>query len=234
MTITKFSAEVLENLLLAPGVHHIVLGLQNPSEIDFTAGQYATFILNPSIRRSYSFCSSPKLKNRLELCADNYAGGPGSAWLDSLKTKDHVEFLAPLGKFMVDHNSSKEKVFVATGTGIAPIRSMIFDLLEREPVQKVILLFGIRSQENGLFFADFEKLAQKNKNFLYQPIISQPSEGWLGEKGRVNYLLEKMDKDYCLNSKFYLCGNHHMINGVKEQLKRIGVLPEDIHFEQFY
>ncbi|MBI3980588.1 hypothetical protein HY345_01160 [Candidatus Microgenomates bacterium] len=235
MTITKYTAEIVENTLFSPIVRHLTLSLIDPREINFTAGQYATFIISPSARRSYSFCSNPRIKNIVELCTDNLPQGVGSSWWNKLHVHNQVEFLAPLGKFIVDINLEKEKIFIATGTGIAPIRSMILDLLENQKYKQPLrLFFGVRNEENKLFFEHFRQLEDKYPNFIFQPVISQPNGEWQGEKGRVNDLVSKTEPKSLNRSEFYLCGSHSMIVGIKEQLMTMDVNQEDVHFEQFY
>ncbi|MBI3384859.1 hypothetical protein HY030_01560 [Candidatus Gottesmanbacteria bacterium] len=238
MAITKFRAEVWENNLIDGNVHWVKFKLLEPLEIVFQAGQYGTYIINDSTRRTYSFCSSPQQNTLTETCVDTSPEGLGSQWLENLKKGDVVEFLAPLGHFVVDKESPKDIIFVATGTGISAIRSMIADLLSGEiggdRERKISLVFGVRDEDHQLFFEEFENLAKEKTNFSFYPILSQPKKNWQGKAGRVNNILKTLKAEQLINSKFYLCGNHEMIEGVKKQVLGLGVKIEDIHWEQFY
>ncbi len=244
MAITKFKAEVWENKLINDKVQWVKFKLVEPSEISFQAGQYGTFIINDRTRRTYSFCSPPSQNNLTEICVDTTPQGLGSHWLKSLKPGDRLEFLGPLGKFRVDKTSGKDIVFVATGTGISPIRSMMADLWSEEvggdqgrsgdKERRISLIFGVRDEKHRLFFEEFEKYAKENTNFSFYEILSQPKKDWKGAVGRVNNILKTINQQQLINSKFYLCGNRDMIEGVKEQLAGLGVKMEDIHWEQFY
>ena len=122
--ITEWSREVTPRVWVAR------FALENPKEMDFLAGQYCSFKLSESIRRTFSISTSPEEKHAFEICADIRPMGPGSVWLMNLKPGDPVEFVGPLGKFVIDRESPRDRVFIATGTGIAPIRSMIYETLE--------------------------------------------------------------------------------------------------------
>lgn len=243
MAITKSKAEVLENNLIDGSVRWVKFKLIDPLEISFQAGQYCTYIINDTTRRSYSFCSNPSQKSVIEVCVDTSPQGAGSQWLGGLKPGDKLEFLGPLGGFGVDKSSEKEIVFMATGTGISPIRSMIADLLNKGnggnegdggKLRKITLIFGVRDEEHKIFFEEFEKYVRENTNFSFFPIMSRPKGEWKGRVGHVNDLISANNQQLIANSRFYLCGNRDMIEGVKKQLLDLGVKIEDIHREQFY
>lgn len=231
----KFQGTVTDKKILSPSVFEISIRLDQPSEIDFIAGQYATFIISPSVRRSYSIASVPWQKNTINLCVGHTAGGPGSLWIKEMKVGDQVEFLGPLGKFIVNKETVNQKIFIATGTGIAPFLSMIRDLLEKDLSKDSLkLFFGVRSEEDRIYFASFEDLAKKYPNFIFQPILSRPNSKVDGAlSGHVDLLIDRLPNDELLNSEFYLCGRKEMINSVKEKLIGLKVLPGNIFMELF-
>ena len=231
MALTRFTALVLENKEIATHIRWFRFSLGYPSEISFTAGQYATYIINDSTRRTYSFCSPPIQNTETEICVDTMPQGKGSKWLEALKINDQINFLAPLGHFTVNKDSNKNKIFIATSTGISPIRSMISECIMYNVQFTITLIFGVRSEDRAVFFDEFTELAKKYANFSFYPILSQPKGQWQGRVGHVNDVLDEIKKN---NSEFYICGNKKMIEGVKDQLIARGVNEEDICHEQFF
>ncbi|MBI3954411.1 hypothetical protein HY333_00025, partial [Candidatus Collierbacteria bacterium] len=110
------------------------LALEFPDRFDFLAGQYVSLKVDEAgIRRSYSIASKPNGK-MIDLLVNVGPMGVGSRYVLGLKEGDGVEVLAPVGKFVVDESkmmNGKNKLFIATGSGIAPFRSMVMDLLTR-------------------------------------------------------------------------------------------------------
>lgn len=206
------------------------LRMERPSSILFIPGQYCSFILGDTVRRNFSFTTPPSLPSAFEICADVTPMGPGSRWILAVKPGDTVEFLGPLGRFVVDDESPRRKVFVATGTGIAPIRGMILDAFEKNPSGEVSLYWGLRFERDLFWQEDFQNIVKKHPSFYYVLTLSRPEGEWLGNVGRVTKHLvhDARDADY------YLCGNKEMIYEVRDHLLREKILESQIKSELFY
>lgn len=213
--------------------------LQFENDFDFAAGQYVSLKVDPSgTRRPYSIASPPG-GNTIELAVDVSPMGVGSKYILGLKEGDSVEALGPVGNFTLSSKNAKaNKLFIATGSGIAPFRSMIFDLLKKHKYQgEISLIWGMRYEED-LFWQ--EELLQLNKdfaNFSYKVILSKPGERWHGEQGHVgdclrNHFMEKMTD--LSQWEFFLCGSQAMIMETGAYLAGKGTAKEDIHFEKFF
>ena len=117
-------------------------------EISFKPGQFVNLIFESEGKRflkPYSIASSNKLKRQIELCVNLVENGRTTPYLFRKKIGDKVKVKGPLGLFKLDDKSQKEKiVFIATGTGISPLRSMILNLIENETDKQLHLIFGIR------------------------------------------------------------------------------------------
>lgn len=213
-------------------VYNARFTMQTPANLIFIAGQYGSFVINPTTRRTYSFASLPRDNSSIETCVDLTPRGPGSLWLMSLKPGEVVQFLAPLGRFVVNKENTKRKVFVATGTGISAIRSMLLDVLESGTLS-CSLYWGVRHEENMFWDDQFELLAKKHSNFSFTRIVSQPKGQGQERIGRVTNFVTKEEKDLT-NSEFYLCGNRQMIYDMKELLIEKSVPEEQIKSELFY
>lgn len=195
--------------------------------MEFQAGQYGTVIINGTTRRQYSFCSDPKHTDTVSMVIDTKPMGPGSTYFLSKKVGDAIQMLAPLGRFIVIP-SERSKVMIATGTGIAPIRSMILDNVSTTPIT---LYWGLRHETDVYWDAEFTALAKLYPTFVYHLVLSQPRGIVSWKTGHVTDMvrsgLVSGDVDY------YLCGNPHMISEVQSYLLANNVAIEQIKTELF-
>jgi len=120
---------------------------------------------------------------------------------------------------------------VATGTGIAPIRSMLFDRLERGPSRAVTLFWGLRSERDLYYQDELETLARRHANFNFLTTLSRPEGSWKGQTGRVTRLVDERIASVD-NLAVYLCGNSGMIKDVSAIINRRGLCP--IYREKYY
>ncbi|HET6371190.1 MAG TPA: FAD-binding oxidoreductase, partial [Nitrospiria bacterium] len=183
--------------------------------------------------RPYSIASSPEEKEIIQLCFNLVRGGPGSTYLSSLKTGEEISFFYPMGYFLLNETSTRDILFVATGTGIAPLRSMIHHLFNVGNDRKMTLYWGLRSERDLYYQEEFLGLAENHPSFRFVTTLSKPTEGWSGARGRVtHHLEEKIDGVDRLEA--YLCGNGEMIREVRQILVGKGMDRKTIHYEKFY
>ncbi|MFQ5452091.1 MAG: ferredoxin--NADP reductase, partial [Candidatus Paceibacterota bacterium] len=166
--------------------------------------------------------------------------GLGSEYLKSLNEGDEVFWKGPAGVFVL-HSLDRDKVFITTGTGIAPVRSMIASaILESTDSNPSYTLFwGQRTAEDAYFKDEFEAIAHKHSNFAYTICLSRERELKKGEvcvKGRVNsYVTEYLRKrsDLLGRVEFYLCGSKSIVDSLKTFLEGLQVPTKNIYFEKF-
>ncbi len=229
------SAQVSRIRDLTYDVREISLHLVDPPQLDFKAGQFISFeVFNEGLKRPlvrpYSIASPPS-QREITLVLNLIAGGPGSTYLFSLKAGDKTRFTGPAGSFYLREDVTRDLLFVATGTGIAPFRSMLLTLFERGVSRPVTLYWGLRSQRDLYYQEELEGLARAHQNFACVTTLSRPENGWAGERGRVTRLVEERVssvKDLAV----YLCGNNGMIKAVTEMVRKKGLCP--IYREKFY
>src|SRR5579884_1380889 len=126
---------------LCPEIRHFVFEVAGAEKLDFKPGQFVSFtevLHDKKVTRAYSIASPPD-GNRFELCLNRVQEGMFSPWLFAMKPGDEVEMKGPLGYFVV-RNPGRDVIFVATGTGIAPFRSMLKAHVGRPPAQQYTLL----------------------------------------------------------------------------------------------
>jgi NAD(P)H-flavin reductase len=235
MPIQHFTATVSQVRDLTHDVREINLRLLDPPAIVFKAGQFISFeVLNPHIQRPvvrpYSIASPPSRPD-IDLVLNLVAGGPGSTYLFGLKEGDETRFNGPAGSFYLREDDSRAHLFVATGTGIAPLRSMLYAFLERGNSRPVSLYWGLRNERDLYYQDELGRLANAHSNFSFITTLSRPESGWAGERGRVTRLVEERITSV-QDLAVYLCGNGGMITEVTEILRKKGLCP--VYREKYY
>jgi NAD(P)H-flavin reductase len=226
-------ARLIESLEIAPEVRHFVFEAPEVQEFYFIPGQFVSFnavFEDKTITRPYSIASPPH-GNRFELCLNRVKEGYLSPYLFSLAPGDQIEMSAPLGYFVL-RNPGKDALLVATGTGIAPFRSMLHAYLGQGDTRGLTLIFGVRYEQTLLYRPEFEELAAKHPNFRFWPTLSRPEPGWTGRAGHVQQhvpeaLGERRDLDV------YICGLKLMVDDVRAMLKARGFDRKQIIYEKY-
>ncbi len=210
--------------------------LQLPENISFKAGQFIQFqvpeyeLTDESVYRAYSVSSSPSEKDKLELEIRYVPNGICTTYVHKhLKEGDKVTINGPYGDFYL-RDSQREIICIAGGSGMAPIKSILLDMMENGIDRKATYFFGART-EKDLFLVDkMKEIEKKLPNFKFVPVLSQPEEGsnWEGAKGLVTQEVEKYFSKLD-NHEAYLCGSPGMIDACVKVLTGLG-MPEDLIF----
>jgi len=227
--VEKYKAIIMENRKQTPNVHTLVL--RPDKEIDFKPGQYIMVDIpqdDKILKRAYSICSSPLKKNEIELCIKKIKDGRASNYLCKLEEESSLNIMGPIGIFTL--NKENSFVFLASGTGIAPLRSMILYLLESKTNKKIILFYGMREEQDIVFRNEFEELSKKHENFTFVPVLSRQT--WHGEQGHVQDVCGKYIKNM-KNAGFYICGLQNMVDNTVKFLKDKGFPDKQIHYEKY-
>ncbi|MCR4264483.1 MAG: FAD-dependent oxidoreductase [Candidatus Roizmanbacteria bacterium] len=222
---------------LSPKVFSFNCALRNPPSIQFIPGQFVSIDVGNKKRRSYSIVSSPSHENEIHLIVDIAPGGPGSQYFSKLDVNQEITIKGPMGRFGLASETGNI-VFLAAGTGIAPFRSMIDDVIEK---QTAVEDFSLRSlylylsfrYEADIFWKDyFELLEASTPNFHFLLTLSQPEATWNGCQGYVQSCMERQLLK-SPDSHFYICGGNSMVEGVRSFLREELVSEDHIHFEPF-
>jgi CDP-4-dehydro-6-deoxyglucose reductase len=236
MPLQLYQARVERFRNLTHDVREIDFRLSDPKEITFKAGQFVSFDvlsprLNKPVTRPYSVASPPSQRDRVTLLLNLVPGGPGSTYLFSLKEGDETRFKGPAGSFYLKEDGTRDLLLVATGTGIAPFRSMVYHLLEQRYSRRITLYWGLRSQRDLYYQDELQALAARHANFQLVTTLSRPEPGWTGETGRVTRLVEEQVTSVA-DLSVYLCGNSGMLEDVTALVRKKGLCP--IHKEKWY
>ncbi len=233
MAVQEYLCEVKSFKMLTSTVFE--LGFETDKQLEFKGGQFISIVVpkaSPSgkdLRRAYSIASPPQMRP-IELCVKLISAGPGTTYLSQLKPGQTFRCFAPYGDFVYKPNPNRHVCFIATGTGVAPFRSMVFtSFFDDHPPRSATSVFGVRDASEILYQDEFLK-----KPFVqWIPALSRADSSWSGFRGRVTDYLKSIDFPW-LETDYYLCGNGAMILEVKEMLKLKGVLKESIRQEIYY
>jgi NAD(P)H-flavin reductase len=186
----------------------------------FVPGQFLS-LTQGEITRAYSIASPPD-GDSFALCANLVEEGHFSPFLFAMKPGDELDFKGPYGAFIVKRAVS-DSIFVATGTGIAPFRSM---LLAR-PDRPITLIFGVRYREGLLYDEELRTLPVD-----YQPTLTRPPADWTGRSGRVQpHVLKELGDRRDVD--VYICGLREMVDDLRARLKETGLDRKRIVYEKY-
>jgi len=214
---------------------YLELCFKDNESFQFRSGQfvlvYQTLDGNED-KRAFSIASRPIQKN-IGLLIRKYDNGKISPLLFNLKSEDSLKIRGPFGMFNVKKPIKEETVFIAAGTGIAPLRSMIYEILESSHDNKVILVFGFRYESDFFFRKEFEDLMKHNKNFELHACATRPTESWPYHIGRVTDIIPRI-LNYSANKDIYICGPNTMINDTLNLLVReLNFSKDQVLFERW-
>jgi Na+-transporting NADH:ubiquinone oxidoreductase subunit F len=201
--------------------------------IEFKTGQFVNLIIEDEgekYQKPYSIASIPSMKNKIELSIKLVKGGRATPHIFKKKEGDEVLLKGPFGLFNCEKQEKEKLVFIGTGTGIAPLRSMILNLIENSSDKEILLIFGNKYKDELLFEEEFEELEKLCPNFRYIKVLSREEDSWEGRKGHVQDNFDMIDP---INSSFYICGLPQMVKESEEKLMGMGVQKEQIHKEKF-
>jgi CDP-4-dehydro-6-deoxyglucose reductase len=216
----------------APDVAIVKLKLPVNERLQYLAGQYLDFVLKDGHRRSFSIATPPHADELLELHIRHTPGGFFTDQLfNTFKGREILRFEGPLGTFYLRESSDKPVIFVAGGTGFAPIKALIEHMLFHKIPREIVLYWGARAKRD-LYMPEVPgRWQQENANFTFIPVLSEPSpeDHWPGRTGFVHRAVMDDFKDLS-GYQVYACGAPAMIDAAKRDFTRLRGLPEDEFF----
>ena len=241
----RYKATIDEIVQPTPDVRLFRLTLDGYSRImPFIAGQFIQMLTptpdknNPGktkdLIRSYSIASAPEETNFLEFCIKLVPGGAFTPTLWNMRVGDPIDLRGPHGKFIAHEPVDYDTVFIAAGTGIAPFWGMIQHLLSIGVKHDILLVFGVRYEDDLLYEKEFKALTEKHPNFRAIFTLSRPRhpETWWGERGYVQgHLAQNIKDPKC--TKAFICGLTPMIEASVAELEKVGVTKDRIHYERY-
>jgi CDP-4-dehydro-6-deoxyglucose reductase len=185
--------------------------------------------------RSYSIAAAPDHSNKLELCIALSPDGPGSRYLiQQVQEGDVLKFKGPEGGFVLPEIMDKDLVFICTGTGIAPFRSMLQYLKNTGKAHKKLhLIFGTRTEADILYREEMQELSKTLPGFQYDIALSRQPD-WNGPRGYVHPVYMAQYQNPRPDVAFYICGWSNMIDeAVANLFVKLGYDRSQIHYELY-
>ena len=213
---------------LAEDVMVLHLKLPANEKLVFLAGQYIEFLLKEGARRSFSMANAPHDAELLQLHVRHVAGGQFTDHVfGKMKERDILRFEGPLGTFFLREDSDKPIVFVASGTGFAPIKAVIEHMINKGIARPMTLYWGGRRPKD-LYMNTLAEGWAAQGHLKYVPVISDalPEDNWTGRTGFVHRAVMQDFPDLS-GHQVYACGVPVMVDSAKKDFIGQCRLPED-------
>jgi CDP-4-dehydro-6-deoxyglucose reductase len=216
--LRRLVCRVAELERLAHDVMRIRLRQPAKSRLGYLPGQYIEIVMNGGIRRSLSLARPPTDEDDiLELHLRNYAGPFSKHVFGTMKVGDLVRVEGPLGTFFVREESDKPMIFVASGTGFAPIKAMLEDQVRKGCRRTMALYWGGR-RPSDLYLDSLARDWVDRQAISYIPVVSEalPQDGW---KGRTGFVHRAVMEDYpdLSGHEVYACGAPIVVESARKE-----------------
>lgn len=168
--------------------------------------------------------------------AVNLPSGTASSHLSSLAVGDKITATGPFEEFKMPPDSNKAKVFIGAGSGMAPLKAMVFEhLCKYKKPQTISYFFGARGEVDLLYFDHLTQLESEYRQFSFIPVLSRPGQQWQGKTGYVQqHLSEFLNDQVSLKDiEFYLCGPKAMMDDVLALLASFDICQQNIFKDDF-
>ncbi len=210
----------------------------DPVEMNFIPGQHIVVDVGNNNTRQYSIASSPLKSNKtFDIVVDLSPQGIGSKYLESLDMNQEIKFIGEIGEFILPDELALNLVFLATSTGISPIRSMIDSIvLNREDYEVNIYLYiGARNSDQVIWQNVFKKYWEDKHIDDYHVYIGEgelPSAEC--EIGNLNQFIARLNDQVIADAQFIICGSGETIDSIRQILNSKNIAPESIIYEKHY
>ncbi len=240
LAVREYKCECTDITDLTHDMKQFHLKLVEPKTIDYIPGQYIQ-LLSPvyeksseEVYRAYSIASDPAGKDSIELIIRLVPGGICTTYcFEYLKVGDEMMFNGPYGDFHLSETDAPI-VFIAGGSGMAPIKCILHDMKNTKNKRKATYYFGA-NKVNDLFLLDKMKEFESDlAGFKFVPVVANPqnNENWKGQTGLVTEAVQQTLKN-ASDCEAYLCGSPGMIDAAIKTLIELGMSEERIFFDKF-
>lgn len=234
----RFQVALASARAISPSVRSLVLRRTDGAPMEFRPGQWVNLFGpsgDPEDKRSYSIASAPDGTAAFEIVVTRVEGGRFSTLLHALSEGEELACVGPQGLFTREAADARPAVFVGTGTGVAPLRSMIAAGVAAGTRCERGLLFGVRT-EADVFFADDLKAWRDHAGVRTVVTLSRAGERWTGARGYVQaHLEEAIDRaGPRAEVQVYVCGLTRMVEEVKALARGpLGLPRRHVHVERY-
>ena len=218
---------------LAHDVMAVWLKLPDNQRLQFMAGQYLNFVLSDGRERAFSIANAPHDDELIELHIRRVDGGQFTDFIfDQLQDKAILRIRGPLGTFFLREDSDRPVIFMAGGTGFAPIKGQIEHAIYIGDKRPMTLYWGVRSRRD-LYQAELaEQWVADHDNIHFVPVLSEPDDDWTGRKGFVHQAVVADNPDMS-GFDVYMAGPPPMVNAGKDAFIDAGLSMDNMYSDSF-
>jgi len=243
--VKQFSSTVIAIRDLTYDIKEVLFDLGDDT-IEFEAGKYVQLVIPPygkikdSTQRAYSMSSKPSNKNQLELLVRLVPGGIATTYVHQhLEVGQKLDLIGPFGDF---RRTASDAVMlcIAGGSGMAPFKSMFYDMLEKGDIQREIwYFFGARTTMDMFYLDEMRELEKQLPHYHFVPALSEPQEedGWNGPTGLITDVLDRYLKETIETEgktlEGYLCGSPGMIDACNRVMNDNGITQDNVYYDKF-
>lgn len=235
IAIKILPARVMRIDNLAHDVMAVYLKLPQTQRLQYLAGQYIDILLRDGRRRSFSLANPPHDDEFLQLHVRHVPGGQFTGHVfGEMKERDLLRLQGPFGIFFLRDDSNLPILFMAGGTGFAPIKSIVEHAFAKGETRPMHLFWGARCERDLYLHELALSWDQQYENFRYTPVLSepQPEDDW---QGRTGWVHEALLADYPDLSGFevYASGPPPMIEAGRDAFFKHGLADDRFYFDSF-
>lgn len=227
MTLTK--ANLVSKESLTPYVHKILL--KPEKQVTFEAGQYLHVVMDEQDKRPFSIASVPGA-DEIELHIGATPDNPYAyEVMQRLEQQQWLMLEIAHGQAQIRYDAL-DAILIAGGTGYSYAKSILLDMLDKQPKRNVVLYWGGKHLRDLYDAQMLNELSQKHPQFSFVPVLEQAPDGWQGKLGFVHHAVIE-DVQNFKHKQVYVAGRFEMAKVVKDDLLPLGLLPENMLGDAF-
>ena len=238
-SVKHYRARLISKTMLTYDIAGLRIELIEPRTIDFLAGQYIQleseeYKGREAVMRAYSISSAPSDNRHIEIMIRKVPEGICTTWVfDHLKEGDDIYFSGPYGEFHLT-DTDAPIIFIGGGSGMAPIWSILQDMIEKGIQRETSYFFGALTQKDLFYAKELGKMSRERDWFTFIPALSREAENsdWQGERGLITDIVKSYFPDTS-SHEAYLCGSPGMIDACVSVLKSGGMPENKIYYDKF-
>ena len=231
--VRKLPARVDSLEKFTPEIMRLRLKLPKAARLQFLAGQYIDIIQADGKRRAFSIASAPSETDFIELHIKHVSGGGFTGHVfEDMQPREILRFEGPLGTFFIRRGSHRPMIMMGGGTGFAPLKSMVEELIESGDSRPVHLFWGVQSESDLYARELITEWETAHPALRFTPVLMEPDSHWPGERGLVHEAVVRTVADLA-DHEVYMSGPPAMVNAGRSAFIGAGVPENRLFYDSF-